>query len=270
MRVRRQIRRIELWPLARVGLVFHLVSFATTLGAGVILYNVGNRSGLIDRFTSFLGEIGFAEDFAVDGRALLGAAVPAGLALVLLATVGTVLAGALYNVVSGLLGGLVISVIEDRAPIVRSVELEELPTGEPAVAVRTGRRLRRRSHPASRHGGARPVARVGSEHDADADSHGHEEVTVIMEGVGVPVRQEGRPSDGPARPARPATRPAARTAPRPDGRPEARPEPRPPSSPEPRVRVGAARPVSDPVPGPPRVGSSGGSGDDDWFTQPGS
>lgn len=254
MRVRRQIRRIELWPLARVGLVFHLVSFGTTLGAGVILYNVGNRSGLIDRFTSFLGEIGFAEDFAVDGRALLGAVVPAGLALVLLATVGTVLAGALYNVVSGLLGGLIISVIEDRVPIVRSVELEEATAGEPVVAVRTGRRRRRRSQPASRHGGSRPVAR------ADAESHADAEITVIMEGVGVPVRQEGRPSDGPARPARPA----------------ARPEPRPASPPEPRVRVGAARPVSDPVPGPlrsdpvpgpPRGGASGGAGDDDWFTQ---
>ncbi len=248
MRVRRQIRRIELWPLARVGFVFHLVSFATTLGAGVILYNVGNRSGLIDRFTSFLGEIGFAEDFAVDGRALLGALVPAGLALVLLATVGTVLAGALYNVVSGLLGGLIISVIEDRAPIVRSIELEELPAGEPAVAVRTGRRLRRRSHPASRAGGVRRAA--GPENDADA------EITVIMEGVGVPVRQDGR-----GRPSGAVSRPAARAP---------RPEPGPASPPGPRVRVGAARPVSDPVPGPPRAGAAGGSGDDDWFTQPGS
>jgi hypothetical protein len=142
VRVRRQIRRIELWPLAKVSLVFHLVSFGTTLAAGVILYHLGNRSGVIDRFTSFLGEIGFAQDFAVDGDALLRAAVPAGLALVLLATVVTVLAGALYNVVSGLLGGLVISVIEDRNPITRSAPIvaNESPAADhPRRSRREGR-----------------------------------------------------------------------------------------------------------------------------------
>ncbi len=161
VRVRRQIRRIELWPLARVGFVFHLVSFGTTLGAGVLLYHAGNRSGLIDRFTSFLGEIGFAEDFVVDGEALLRAVVPAGFALVLFATVCTVLAGALYNVVSGLLGGLIFSVIEDRPPrVVQSVVLEDgTPTGEQAAtAARTGRRLRRRARRAEAAAAARTAA----------------------------------------------------------------------------------------------------------------
>lgn len=235
MRVRRQIRRIELWPLAKIGFVFHLVSFATTLGAGVILYHLGNRSGVIDRFTSFLGEIGFAQDFVVDGEALLRAAVPAGLALVVLATVTTVLGGALYNVVSGLLGGLIISVIEDRAPMVRSVQLP--PDG--------GKERRRRR---SRHdGGTQPApvdaARAGPPPSPDrADRRGRRSRSVASEqassngGNGRSTPPQNPASDDSTLVA--VTRPSASSAP--DGR-------------------GSGAAGEGPSPEGP---------DDDWFLQP--
>jgi hypothetical protein len=120
VRVRRQVRRIELWPLAKLAFAFHLVSAITTLLAGVLLFRVGDQAELIDRLASLLRDIGFSRDFTINGEALFRAAAPALGALVLLATVGTVLAGALFNVVSGLFGGLVFSVLEDRSLVVRS------------------------------------------------------------------------------------------------------------------------------------------------------
>jgi len=116
VRVRRQVRRLELWPVAKLALAFHLACAVVSMGALVVVWLVGRKLGTVDRAAKFLEDVGFARDFEIHGPVLLRAATAVAGVLVLANTVGTVVLAFLYNSLSGLLGGLVFSVLEEQSP----------------------------------------------------------------------------------------------------------------------------------------------------------
>ncbi len=92
-----------------------------------IVANIVDRLGLLGRVEKFLQDAGFAKGFKVDLSILLRAAAGVGLGLVIVAVVATMLLGFFFNGVSGLLGGLVVTVLEERPPLPK-------PTPDAAMA----------------------------------------------------------------------------------------------------------------------------------------
>ncbi len=82
-----------------------------------IVANIVDRLGLLGRVEKFLQDAGFAKGFKVDLSVLLRAAAGIGAGLVIVAVIATMLLGFFFNGVSGVLGGLVVTVLEERPPL---------------------------------------------------------------------------------------------------------------------------------------------------------
>ena len=124
VRVRRVIRRLELWSVFKVALVCHACCYGVTLGVGTLLWRTALQHGLVGNLEKFMREIGFADDFRLDGPTLWRGAIFGGLGLFAVNVIATVMLAFFYNMVSGLLGGVVVSMLEEaphasgvRAPI---------------------------------------------------------------------------------------------------------------------------------------------------------
>lgn len=175
VRVRRQVRRLELWPVAKLALAFHLACAVVTLGALVVVWQVGRKLGTVDRVAKFLEDVGFARDFEIKGPVLFRGSLGVAGVLVLINTVGTVVLAFLFNSLSGLLGGLVFSVLEEAPRLPAAAARSPLPVSGPAPpdVARPGKHRSKRS----KKGPAAParaqpegVGRPG-EHESTAQEH---------------------------------------------------------------------------------------------------
>ena len=121
-RVSRVIRDVDPWSALKVGLVFHLVLYLTLLVASVLLWSVASATGTIDNIERFLESFGW-ESFQFDGSALFVNALILGLFAVVLLTALWVLAATVFNLITDLVGGIRVSVLEEEV-VVRSVEAD--------------------------------------------------------------------------------------------------------------------------------------------------
>ena len=151
LRVRRVIRRVELRSVLKLAFITHACCYGVTLGVGALLWKLALRYDLVHNVEKFMSEIGFAQDFRIHGASLWKVLVRGGAILVVLNTVGTLLLAFFYNAVAGLLGGVVLSMLEEvpltrAGPPVngRAAAPVALSTGKPATSPKRKRRLRKR------------------------------------------------------------------------------------------------------------------------------
>lgn len=141
-RVRRVVRRIDTWSVLKVAGLFSLSLVLVLLIAGILLWLAGSAVGAIGSVEKFMGAIGF-EDFRFVGGQLLRGFVAAGLVLVIMGTGLAVLMAVIYNLISDVVGGIELTVLEEdlrpaaaaaRAPEGVSSRTEEQPlaSGYPA------------------------------------------------------------------------------------------------------------------------------------------
>jgi hypothetical protein len=121
-RVSRVIRDVDPWSVLKVGLVFHFVLYLTLLIASVLLWSVASATGTIDNIERFLESFGW-ESFQFDGSALFVNALILGLFGVVLLTALWVLAATVFNLITDLVGGIRVSVLEEEV-VVRTVEAD--------------------------------------------------------------------------------------------------------------------------------------------------
>ena len=112
-RVTRVIRDIDVWSVFKVGLVFHLVLFVITLIAVTLLWGVANSTGTIDNVENFFESFGW-ETFSFDGTALFGNFAVFGLLAALLGTASWVIGAVMFNLITELVGGLRVTVLEEE------------------------------------------------------------------------------------------------------------------------------------------------------------
>jgi hypothetical protein len=122
-RVKRVVRRIELWSVLKVSLLVYLCMYLVILTAGVLLWGFAHSAGLIENFESFMNQIGF-EDFRFFGDQLFKEAAIVGAVLVIAGALLTVLGVALVNLISEVTGGVRFVVIE--------IDADERATERPA------------------------------------------------------------------------------------------------------------------------------------------
>jgi hypothetical protein len=119
-RVTRVIREIDPWSAFKVGLAFHLVVYFTVLIASVLLWSVASATGTVDNIERFLMSFGW-ESFQFHGWTLLLNEILLGLLLVALLTIVWVLGATMFNLITDLVGGIRVSVLEEEV-LVSSVE----------------------------------------------------------------------------------------------------------------------------------------------------
>ena len=111
-RVRRVVRRIDLWSVLKLALVVYTCIYAAVLGTIAALWGLAYKSGQIDKLTSFLSDVGL-ENYHFYGDQMFKACAAIGAVGVLAGTVITVLATFLVNVISEITGGIRFTVIEE-------------------------------------------------------------------------------------------------------------------------------------------------------------
>ena len=119
-RVTRVIRDIDPWSVFKIGLIFHFVIYLIMLVALVLLWSVASATGTIDNIQQFMKSFGW-ESFQFKGGQLFVNVMVLGLLGVVLATALWVLAATIFNLITDLVGGIRVTVLEEVV-VVGSVE----------------------------------------------------------------------------------------------------------------------------------------------------
>jgi hypothetical protein len=112
-RVTRVIRHVDPWSVFKVALCFSLVLYGVCLTAGVLLWNVAYTTGTIDNMQRFFESFGW-DTFRFNGGQLYHNAWIAGLFAALGLTGLIVLAATLFNLITDLVGGIRVTVLEEE------------------------------------------------------------------------------------------------------------------------------------------------------------
>ena len=112
-RVTRVIRQIDTWSVFKVSLVFSLFLYVTLITAGVLLWKVAQNTGTVDNVQRFFESFGW-KSFTLKGGAIFHQAWVAGLFGVVGLTGLVVLAATLFNLITDLVGGVRVTVLEEE------------------------------------------------------------------------------------------------------------------------------------------------------------
>jgi len=136
-RVTRVVRHVDTWSVFKVALVFNTILYAVCLTAGVLLWNVAYATGTIDNVEQFFEQFGWSS-FEFNGGQIYHNAWVAGLFVAVGLTGFIVLLATLFNLISDLVGGVRVTVLEEEV-VVRPRPLEGvvLPPDSSAPIVRS-------------------------------------------------------------------------------------------------------------------------------------
>ncbi len=123
-RVRRVLRSIDTWTVFKVSILFYIVAYAVMLVAGVLLWNLAYTTGTIENIQEFFKDFGW-ENYQFFGDRIFHASWIIGMFLVVAGTGLNVTLALLFNLISDLVGGIGVTVLEEE---VRIVPIESAPT----------------------------------------------------------------------------------------------------------------------------------------------
>ena len=112
-RVSRVVRHIDPWSAFKVGAVFSLVGYLVVLTAGVLLWRVADSTGTLANVERWFTQFGW-ETFEFRGDEIFDAAWRIGLFLAVGHTGVIVLLVTVFNLVSDIVGGVRVSVLEEE------------------------------------------------------------------------------------------------------------------------------------------------------------
>jgi Transmembrane domain of unknown function (DUF3566) len=112
-KVRRLIRHLDAWSVLKLALVFFLSLWLVLIIASVIVWSVARGSGTVDKIESFV-DSNFSTDWKFNGDFLLRQVGLVGLVLTMAATLFTTIGAVMFNLISDIIGGVWITVIEEE------------------------------------------------------------------------------------------------------------------------------------------------------------
>ena len=112
-RVTRVLRHIDPWSTFKLALLFSLVAYVSVLTSGVLLWRVADTTGALDNVERWFTQFGW-ETFEFKGGEIFHNAWIIGLFGVVFATGGAVLLVTLFNLVSDIIGGIRVTVLEEE------------------------------------------------------------------------------------------------------------------------------------------------------------
>ncbi len=123
----RILREIDVWSVFKVALVVHVASVVVAMLTLTLLWSVASASGTIDNVENFLESFGW-DTFTFRGTDLF---VNAGGVLLLLGALGTgvwVIAAVVFNLVTELVGGIRVTVLEEEVRLDSDTAIQEMST----------------------------------------------------------------------------------------------------------------------------------------------
>ena len=118
-KVRRVVRHIDPWSVLTFSVLFHLCVFGALLLASVLVWNAAEAAGTLQNLEDFIQELGDYESFEIKGEVIFRAAVAIAGILTLASSVLLVLLTVVFNLISDLVGGIRLTVIEEETIRVR-------------------------------------------------------------------------------------------------------------------------------------------------------
>jgi hypothetical protein len=113
-KVRRTIRHIDPWSVLKFSVFFFALVWMIVIMAGVALWSLAVNSGLITEFEDLVIELFDLTSFSVDANILFRVSVMVGGAMALGGALFMGVLTVLFNLLSDLLGGIRVSVIEEE------------------------------------------------------------------------------------------------------------------------------------------------------------
>ena len=114
-KVRRTIRHIDPWSLLKVSLIFHLAGTLVLLIAAALLWIVLDAAGIVGTVEGFLTDVFALDSFEFHSGRLLRFGVFTAFGVTAVGTVVTSLLGLVFNLVSDIVGGVTVSVVEEES-----------------------------------------------------------------------------------------------------------------------------------------------------------
>ena len=112
-RVRRVIRKIDTFSLAKMAFLFHLCLSLVVVVAGLLLWTVADGQGMIDQLEKAVRTNLQLDSFTIEGNVLFRSAIAMSLLFALLGTGLWILGALLFNLLSDLVGGVQVWVLEE-------------------------------------------------------------------------------------------------------------------------------------------------------------
>ncbi len=112
-RVRRIVRHVDPWSVLKLALVFFVCVWVMFMVAVVIVWSIAQSSGTVERVESFVNDLGIT-GWKLNGTFVFRQYGLFGLVMVFACTTATVVSTIIFNLISDLVGGVWISVIEEE------------------------------------------------------------------------------------------------------------------------------------------------------------
>ena len=131
-RVTRIVRHVDTWSVFKVALVFNAFVLIVLVTSGVLLWQVARATGTVDNVERFFESFGW-RSFKLNGGEIFHNAWIAGIFVAIGLTGLAVLAATLFNLITDLVGGIRVTVLEEevRTRDERIRPLEPPADGEP-------------------------------------------------------------------------------------------------------------------------------------------
>ncbi len=113
-RVRRLVRHVEPWSVLKMSLIFYFCLWVILLTAGVILWRFAVTSGTVEGLENFIEELFALETFTFNPDQIFRVSALGGLVMVVAGSGFTVLMAVLFNLISDLIGGVRMTVVEEE------------------------------------------------------------------------------------------------------------------------------------------------------------
>jgi hypothetical protein len=110
---RRLVRRLDVWTVLKVSVVFYALAVVSLLVAGVILWNLAATFGVVHSIEKSVRTLFDLKTFTLHPGAVLGYAVAAGALLCVVGVMLNVIAALLYNLISDVVGGIQVVVVSE-------------------------------------------------------------------------------------------------------------------------------------------------------------
>jgi hypothetical protein len=113
-RVRAVVRRVDPMTVLKFSVLFYLSMFVVLLVAGTLLWFGASSAGAIHSIEKFIKGLFALDSFHFRGVSILEGAALGGLVMVLLGTGLNVLMAVLYNLISDVVGGVEVQLLEEE------------------------------------------------------------------------------------------------------------------------------------------------------------
>jgi hypothetical protein len=124
-KVRRLIRHVDPWSVLKLAVLLALCMWVIGMIAAVIVWSVAHNTGALTSLEKFINENLQLEDWKLDGQVLFRQFGLISLLCSLGFAAGTVVASLIFNLISDIIGGVWVSVIEEETA--RPIISDSLP-----------------------------------------------------------------------------------------------------------------------------------------------